>query len=65
MYDAKDFTLLYIFESKTYMYNTINIHHQTLNNCIDSGLLYLDTFFFSEDQVEESTKTNLHAVGEN
>jgi len=59
VYDAKDFTLLYIFESKTYMYNTINIDHRTLNNCLDSGLLYLGTFFFSEDQVEESTKTNL------
>jgi hypothetical protein len=59
VYDAKDFTLLYIFESKTHMYNTINIHHKTLNDCIDSGLLYLGTFFFSLDQIEESTKTNL------
>lgn len=59
VYDAKDFTLLYIFESKTHMYNTINIHHKTLNDCIDSGLLYLGTFFLSLDQIEESTKTNL------
>jgi hypothetical protein len=59
VYDANDFFLLYVFESKTHMYNSINIHHKTLNDCIDSGQLYLDTFFLSLDQIEESTKTNL------
>lgn len=28
VYDANDFTLLYIFDSKQYMINTINIHHK-------------------------------------
>ena len=59
LYSADDFTLLYIFESKQHMYNSINIHHATLNNCIASGNLYLDTFFFSLDLIEESSKTNL------
>jgi len=28
-YNADDFTLLYVFESKQHMYNSINIHHTT------------------------------------
>jgi hypothetical protein len=64
VYDANDFTLLYIFESKQYMINTINIHHKSLSACLDYGQLYLDTFFFSLDQVEESTNTNLLTLDE-
>jgi hypothetical protein len=54
-----DFTLLYIFESKQQMYNLINIHHTSLNDCLNLGTLYLDEFFFSLDLIEESDKTNL------
>jgi hypothetical protein len=64
VYDANDFTLLYVFDSKNYMYNTINIHHKTFNDCIDYGKLYLDTFFFSLDQIEESASTNLLTLDE-
>ena len=59
VYSANDFTLLFIFESKQQMYTSINIHHATLNDCLFSGTLYLDTFFFSLDLIEESTKSNL------
>ena len=59
MYCAKDFTLLYIFESKQQVYNIINIHHVTLSNCLNIGNIYLDTFFFSLDIIEESPETNL------
>jgi len=45
VYDANDFTLLYVFDSKTHMIDSINIHHKTLSDCIDSGQIYLDTFF--------------------
>jgi hypothetical protein len=55
MYDAKDFTLLHIFGSKQQVYDIISIHHVTLNDCLDSGNLYLNTFFFSLDLIEEST----------
>lgn len=58
VYSAENFTLLYIFASKQHMYSSINIHHNTLNDCLGSGNLYLDTFFVSLDLVEESTKTN-------
>lgn len=59
VYDAENFTLLYIFQSKQHMYDTINIHHQTLSSCLNLGNLYLDTFFFSLDVIEESTESNL------
>jgi hypothetical protein len=61
---TSDFTLLYIFESKQQMYNLINIHHTTLNDCLTLGILYLDEFFFSLDIIEESNKTNLLDLNE-
>lgn len=64
VYDANDFTLLYIFASKTYMYNTINIHHKTLHDCLDYGKLYLDTFFFSLDRIEESNNIKFLTLDE-
>lgn len=63
VYSADDFTLLYVFESKQDMYNSINIHHTTLNDCITLGTLYLDTFFFSLDLIE-STLTDKLALDE-
>lgn len=59
MYNIEDFTLLYIFESKQQMYDMIKIHHKTLNNCLDTGKVYLDTFFFSIDIIQESDNINL------
>lgn len=64
VYDANDFTLLYVFASKTYMYNTISIHHTTLDDCLYNGKLYLDSFFFSLDEIEESTNANLLTLDE-
>lgn len=64
IYNVEDFTLLYIFESKQHMYNNINIHHKTLNNCINAGDIYLDTFFFSIDLIEESENTNILSLDE-
>jgi len=64
IYKADDFSLLYVFESKQYMYDSISIHHNTLNDCLNLGTLYLDTFFFSLDLIEESTKTNILTLDE-
>lgn len=58
LYKSEDFTLLYTFESKQHLYDSIGIHHKTLNECLNSGTIYLDTFFFSLDLIEESTKTS-------
>ena len=57
VYSIEDFTLLYIFESKQHMYDNINIHHNTLSNCLNTGAAYLEHFFFSIDIIEESEKT--------
>jgi len=64
IYNIEDFTLLYIFDSKQHMYDSINIHHKTLNNCLNLGDIYLDAFFFSLDFIEESTETNLLSLEE-
>ncbi len=64
VYKADDLTLLYIFDSKQHMYDWINIHHKTLNDCLNNGTLYLDTFFLSLDLVEESAKTNILTLDE-
>jgi hypothetical protein len=40
-------------------YNTINIHHKTLNDRLNLGSLYLDVFFLSLSLIKESTEINL------
>jgi len=52
IYESETLKLLYIFESKQLMYSSINIHHKTLNDCLDSGILYLNYFFLSLDLLE-------------
>jgi hypothetical protein len=58
LYSTETLKLLYIFGSKQHMYNSINIHHNTLSDCLDSGKAYLDFFFISLDFLTESTDTN-------
>lgn len=64
IYSAEDFTLLFKFESKKDTYDSINIHHKTLNNCLDAGTVYLDTFFLSLDEIKESDRINLLTLDE-
>lgn len=52
IYDGEKFTLLHVFYSKQYMYDTIGISHKTLNNCLYLGVLYLDSLFLSLDTIE-------------
>lgn len=52
VYDSETLKLLYIFDSKQHMYSSINIHHKTLNDCLDLGILYLNLFFLSLDLLE-------------
>ena len=63
IYDAETLNLLYIFEAKQQMYSSINIHHNTLNNCLDLGSLYLGCFFLSLDLLETAS-TNLLTLDE-
>ena len=48
-YEVETLNLLYVFESKQHMYNSISIQHKTLNVCLDLGTLYLDHLFLSLD----------------
>lgn len=60
MYDSETLTLLYVFGSKQQMYSLIGIHHKTLNDCLDSGNLYLNHFFLSLDLLEtDASNDNL------
>lgn len=59
VYDAFGLGLLHVFDSKQHMYNSINIHHKTLEKCLDSAALYLDKFFFYLDLIEETNNTNI------
>ena len=52
VYEAETLCLLFIFDSKQYMSREISIHHNTLNDCLDSGSLYLDYFFLSIEPIE-------------
>jgi len=55
-------TLIHIFDSKQFLYNSINLHHTTLTNCLNTGALYLNTFLFSEDFIIECTNFNISNI---
>ncbi len=59
IYEAETLNLLYVFDSKQYMYDTINIHYKTLQDCLDLGVLYLDSFFLSLDLLETDSANPL------
>ena len=63
IYDSFTLNLLHIFESKQEMYSSINIHHKSLNDCLDLGTLYLDNFFLSLDLLE-TVSSNLLTLDE-
>jgi len=46
------------------MYKSVNIHHKTLNDCLDSGNIYLNFFFLSLDIIEETDNTSLLTLDE-
>jgi hypothetical protein len=41
-------TLVHIFDSKTFLYSSLNMSHQNLTKCLETGCLYLDLLKFSE-----------------
>lgn len=53
IYDNVTKSLIFISDSKQWLYDNINIHHTTLDNCILSGKLYLNRFYFSLDIISE------------
>jgi GIY-YIG catalytic domain/NUMOD1 domain len=53
IYDTLTKSLIYLSDSKEWLYDTIGIHHVTLSNCINNGSLYLNRFFLSLDVISE------------
>ena len=53
VYDSNTKTLIFIFDSKQFAYDNINIDHRTLNNCLYEGSLYLNRFMFSLEPISE------------
>lgn len=64
VYRSEDSALLHRFKSKQHVYDTISIHHTTLNSCLSSGIIYLDTFFLSLDLIEDCSTSNLLSLNE-
>lgn len=64
IYNSENFELLHVFKSKQHCYDTISIHHNILSNCLSMGDIYLDSFFFSLDLIEESIQSNLLTLEE-
>lgn len=56
LYDIILGSLVFIFESKTTLYSSINVHHKTLNKCLELGPVYLDRFIFSYHVIAEFAK---------
>ena len=59
LYDTFTTSLIFISDSKQWLYDNIKIHHLTLNNCLISGDLYLNRFFFSLDPILEFRSDSL------
>lgn len=53
VYDTLTKTLIFIFDSKQFAYDNINIDHRTLNDCLYEGSLYLNRFMFTIEPINE------------
>jgi len=53
LYDTQTKTLNFIFDSKQFAYDNINIDHRTLNNCLYEGTLYLNRFLLSIEPIND------------
>ena len=51
MYDTVTKTLIFISESKQWLYSNIHIHHVSLDNCLANAKLFLNRFLFSIDPI--------------
>lgn len=63
-YDTNTKTLIFIFDSKQFAYDNINIDHRTLNNCLYEGNLYLNRFMFSLEPIKEFAYEALISLNE-
>ena len=59
IYDLSSKSLIFISDSKQWLYNNIYIHHVSLNNCIINGNLYLNRFLFTLELLSELPFENI------
>jgi hypothetical protein len=64
VYDTSTKTLIFIFDSKQFAYDNINIDHRTLNNCLYQGSLYLNRFMFSLEPIIEFVYESIISLDE-
>src|SRR5882762_321883 len=64
VYDTSTKTLIFIFDSKQFAYDNINIDHCTLNNCLYEGSLYLNRFMFSLEPISEFVYESIISLNE-
>jgi GIY-YIG catalytic domain len=64
VYDNLSKSLIFIFDSKQFAYNNINIDHRTLDDCLYSGKLYLDRFLFTLEPILEFSFESLIEIEE-
>ena len=53
IYDTMTKSLIFISDSKQWLYDNIGIHHVTINNCLLNGNLFMKRFYFSLDVITE------------
>ena len=64
IYDTLTKSLIFIFDSKQYAYDNINISHNTLNNCLNENFLYLNRFMLSIEPIKEFVYENIISLNE-
>uniref|UniRef100_UPI00315D7969 GIY endonuclease n=1 Tax=Alternaria tenuissima TaxID=119927 RepID=UPI00315D7969 len=53
IYDSNTKSLIFISDSKEWLYSNIGIHHVSLNNCLIDAHLFLNRFLFTLDLISE------------
>lgn len=64
VYDELSKSLIFIFDSKQYAYDNINIDHRTLDNCLYNGYSYLNRFLFTLEPLLEFSFESLINIEE-
>lgn len=59
VYDTTTKSLIFMSDSKQWLYTNIGIHHVSLDNCLDNGNLYLNRFLLSLDFISEFPYENI------
>jgi hypothetical protein len=64
LYDNLTKSLIFMFDSKQYTYNNINLDYRTLDDCLYNGKLYLNRFLFTLEPLLEFNFESLISLDE-